>query len=757
MVKKLLLAFCCAFGFVSMTCSAQQDTLTPYQKKVLEINIKYYCKIYYNKPYSSLSLSEQEIVEFELLDQAKAKALIYLGLAAYATEHSGNAADQLVSDYENEINAAAKLKNKTDLERDEREAEQKAKEKRQEEIKGTDYGDVIRELSKAFSKWCEKGEFEKQDVWYQRLMQQSEKIFTNLCNKIIPVKANCCKGVSNDYTHTSGLLKYDSEEEVFLFSFDELVLKLAIPISNAEQFKTKMGDNCDNYSISLSSMQNLFSHCFFVSHKASNYKLVHYKIFPKEIVFYNLERTDIINGTNYKYQNDCCSFPNKYENYKWEKLQWQELPYNEEDSMKLLNQWGRTTITIPCCVRENVNPQLEIEDVIIYFDDLGFDFPYMNGSSYNYTKQKFNPGETMVKIRAEEEKRQQKIKEEQEIRRKNDSIFNAANNKLQNEIADYHSLLKRTPYNYKENSLSLSIPKFLIGENQRLTDTLKILIDSVNILRSQLLERYKKDSLEFRQMSQSLQDKIDEANVQFLQYPYNVQKRTLKDSLSVSLFGKTEELAKELHAKVDALPKMQEQAEKEVYEKLIAEDPQRFTEIYFTQNPSKKQEADKSYIECRCKYKERLAFDMAFIHDTLTDCDCREKEYQIVSEFFHSREDFDQMYSQEELTYKIRLNKLKSMMADKKAIEETLFNSKQLNFKKSMLTSNEELKSVVNRINEHKGKYYYADVIDAVFKLNDKLAKEWEKNGTYFKSKAEMFEYWIGEEYDKVLKARKKE
>ena len=42
MVKKLLLAFCCAFTLVSMTCSAQQDEFTPYQKKVLEINIKYY-------------------------------------------------------------------------------------------------------------------------------------------------------------------------------------------------------------------------------------------------------------------------------------------------------------------------------------------------------------------------------------------------------------------------------------------------------------------------------------------------------------------------------------------------------------------------------------------------------------------------------------------------------------------------------------------------------------------------------------------
>lgn len=331
------------------------------------------------------------------------------------------------------------------------------------------------------------------------------------------------------------------------------------------------------------------------------------------------------------------------------------------------------------------------------------------------------------------------------------------NDTLQQAVNDYNALLKHYPYNYNENLISYSLSSDLPNDDLFLRDTLHTLLQVISDKKAQLKERYKKDSLEFRQMSQSLQDKIDEANVQFLQYPYNFQKCTLKDSLSISLFGKTEELAKELHAKVDALPKMQEQAEKEVYEKLIAEDPQRFTEIYFTQNPSKKQEADKSYIECRCKYKERLAFDMAFIHDTLTDCDCREKEYQIVSEFFHSREDFDQMYSQEELTYKIRLNKLKSMMADKKAIEETLFNSKQLNFKKSMLTSNEELKSVVNRINEHKGKYYYADVIDVVFKHNDKLTKEWEKNGKYFKSKAEMFEYWISEEYDKVLKARKKE
>ena len=668
-----------------MTCSAQQDVLTPYQKKVLEINIKYYCKIYYNKPFSSLSLPEQEIVEFELLDQAKAKALIYLGLAAYATEHSAKVADQLATNYENEIKAAKKLKNNVDLERERKEA-----------MRGKDMGHVYDDIKSSFEKWSRKGEFEKEIEHEDRLKTKSEEKFISCCNNVM------ASFISNYAANAEFVLgRYDSEKETFSVEIGNWDLSLPIQFSQAETFKKTMTD------------QVLFNKSIHIRKDPGNFYCVNNSIYPKEMFFSYNEQIDYVTV--------------KYE------------------------------ATIPWCVRENINQKYEIQDVIFYFDDLGLENHFMNGSSYNYTRQQFTPGETMVKIRAEEEKRQKKIKEEQEIRRKNDSIFNAANNKLQNEIADYHSLLKRTPYNYKENSLSLSIPKFLIGENQRLTDTLKILIDSVNILMSQLEERYKKDSLEFRQMSQSLQDKIDEANVQFLQYPYNVQKRTLKDSLSISLFGKTEELAKELHAKVDALPKMQEQAEKEVYEKLIAEDPQRFTEIYFTQNPSKKQEADKLYIECRCKYKERLAFDMAFIHDTLTDCDCREKEYQIVSEFFHSREDFDQMYSQEELTYKIRLNKLKSMMADKKAIEETLFNSKQLNFKKSMLTSNEELKSVVNRINEHKGKYYYADVIDVVFKHNDKLTKEWEKNGRYFKSKAEMFEYWISEEYDKVLKARKKE
>ncbi len=331
------------------------------------------------------------------------------------------------------------------------------------------------------------------------------------------------------------------------------------------------------------------------------------------------------------------------------------------------------------------------------------------------------------------------------------------NDTLQQAVNEYNTLLKQYPYNYNENRIAYTLSSELPNDEVFLRDTLHTLLKIISEKTAQLVERYKKDSLEFKQMSQSLQGKINEANAQLLNYPYNLQKRTLKDSLSINLFGKTEELTNELRMKTANLPKMQEQVEKEVYEKLILDDPQRFTEIYFTQNPSKKQEADKSYIECRCKYKERLVFDMAFIHNTLTDCDCREKEYQIVSEFFHSREDFDQMFNQEESAYNMELNNLKSMMADKKAIEEILFNSKQLNFKKSMLTSNEDLKSVVNRINEHKGKYYYADVIDAVFKLNDKLAKEWEKNGTYFKSKAEMFEYWISEEYDKVLKARKKE
>lgn len=329
------------------------------------------------------------------------------------------------------------------------------------------------------------------------------------------------------------------------------------------------------------------------------------------------------------------------------------------------------------------------------------------------------------------------------------------NDTLQQFVNEYNSVLKQYPYDYNSNSISYSFSTDLLGREDILSDSLQVLIEMISKKKTQLQERYQKDSLEFWQFNEILQEKIKEANIHFLKYPYNLQKRTLKDSLSISLFGITEELNKELDRKVTALPKMQEQAEKEVYVETKKNNPQIFVEIFFAQDPLQKQLAEKEYVECRCKYDERLAFYMAFIDHTLLDCNCRETEYKAISYLYHSREEFDQSYSQEESEYNQEVKDRKTMMEDKKVIDEILYNNKKWNFKKASSSSKEELKSIVERINKHKGKYYYSDIIDLIFTLDSKLAKEWEKNGSYFKSKVEMYENWIGDDYNKVLKSKK--
>lgn len=337
------------------------------------------------------------------------------------------------------------------------------------------------------------------------------------------------------------------------------------------------------------------------------------------------------------------------------------------------------------------------------------------------------------------------------------SKTNLYNDTLQQAVNEYNALLKKFPYNYNENKIAFVLSSSLPDDEGFLRDTLHSLLDTISAKRARLVAQYKKDSLEFQQLNNSYQEKIDEANIQFLKYPYNLQKRTLKDSLSISLFGKTEELTKQLRTKVAALPQMQEHAEKEVYAETKKNNPQRFTEIYFAQNPTAKQKADSTFLECRCGYDCRLTFDMDFINNALPECNCREKKYQALKTLYHSREEFDQSYNQEESAFESEVTDRKKMWKEIKKMEEMLSNWKQLNTKKALSSTKTEIMDILNRVKQHQGSYYYDDAIDVIFAYDEKLSKEWFKNGSYFKSRIEMYEYWIGEEYDKVLKARKKE
>lgn len=337
------------------------------------------------------------------------------------------------------------------------------------------------------------------------------------------------------------------------------------------------------------------------------------------------------------------------------------------------------------------------------------------------------------------------------------SKYTLYNDTLQHAVNNYNFLLKRYPYDYQEKSLSYTLPQELSEQENLLHDTLQILLIEIREKTEQLIAQYKKDSLEYQQENNLYQKKVDEVNQDLLAYPYNLDKRIISDSLPMNLFGKSEDLIEEMKRRIRALPEKQQQIEQEVYVETRTNQPQRFVSIFFSLPFNNKSEADSLYIECRCNFADRLAFDLAYIDKSVTSCNCRQAKYDEVGSLFHSREEFDQSYNQQEAEFNLEIADRKTKMIAKNNIRITLQNSKQLNFKKALSTSNEELKSLVNKINYLKGKYYYDDAIELVYIYNDRLMKEWEKNGTYFKSKTEMYEYYIGEDYDKVLKQRKKE
>ena len=401
---------------------------------------------------------------------------------------------------------------------------------------------------------------------------------------------------------------------------------------------------------------------------------------------------------------------------------WKEYPQHEKDNPTLHMFWNGSNL---------------INELKIIYGDLSYDLEDLQKVS-NIT---VNP---IVPVEIAEQNRRM-------------AVFSNYNDTLQQAVNDYNLILKKYPYDYSENSIDYTLSFELSDNETALRDTLHSLIQTIEERRIELQTRYRKDSLEFLQLNNSLQERIDEANQRLLEYPYNLKKRVLKDSLSITLFGKAEELTSQLHTKVGMLQNMVEQTQKEVYDEIKKNNPQRFVEIYFSVEPNKRKIADSAYVECRCQYNNRLSFDMAFIDSKLQICDCRDKEYQEKSYLYHNKEEFNQSYNQEEMLYIKEVEERKKMMDDKKMIEEILHKNKQWNLKRAEVSSNEDIKSLVDKISEHHGEYFYSDVIDMVFDLNEKLAKEWVKNGSYFKSKIEMYESWIGEEYDKLLKTKKKE
>lgn len=494
--------------------------------------------------------------------------------------------------------------NKADKERLEKYADKKSQEIKQEEemlrqmaedsnkhileaVEKKYYNEILKDLRDSVYQWQEKDEFEKTEDWITRLNKYSSEVFANYCNnKLSAIIAAPYERSAiivsqyyydyykhNDYQSVSPIIignpyeirlsEYDADKELFilaiffdvqvryehfytkyrtwdnkyfidsdwkdtaLYSFEHF-FKLKKSISDAKLFKSKMETKV-GIGIEYMLKNYFYNYCICVPLEPSNYCFYHHRPIPKIIEFYDFEIDNLLVIRHFDY----------YEDIEWTP----KYRLNKLDSIKRLNPWGAPKYVIN--VLENIDTN-EIEDIIIYFDDLGIENPYLKGSYYNYTKQKFYQNPETAKLIAEEEARLQKIKAEQEQKRINDSIFQQADSILQSAIEDYHRYLKQLPYDTIENRIALSLPDSLNGKNQKLSETLNWLLDTVQSKKAEIATRYTNDSIIFSKYNDKLHKLTETANARLLAYPYNLQQRTITDELPINLFGKEEELEKAL-------------------------------------------------------------------------------------------------------------------------------------------------------------------------------------------------------------------
>lgn len=208
---------------------AQNQTQTTYEKKVLEIKVKYLSILNYGYE-KTLTVPEQFQIESLIKDKSEEQEATVLAnlLMNYAMTHSEAEIDNLSKRFQNEMKNAEKLKTNVDLKRE--------KEK-------TDRGSIQKNIKSAFLNWNQKGEFEKQADYEVRLQKQSQNKFTEICVEEIKKKISSFR--SSDLS--MNLLTYDSEKEVFptLFKFKkrEWTTNQKISIDKAQNFKEKEWQN----------------------------------------------------------------------------------------------------------------------------------------------------------------------------------------------------------------------------------------------------------------------------------------------------------------------------------------------------------------------------------------------------------------------------------------------------------------------------------------------------------------------------------
>lgn len=267
----------------------------------------------------------------------------------------------------------------------------------------------------------------------------------------------------------------------------------------------------------------------------------------------------------------------------------------------------------------------------------------------------------------------------------------------------------------------------------------------------------KKDKQHLSELNEQLDLQFNSYNNRLSENPYNIFNKTMKQYTKIE---KIENMNEIYEQQVSAMKSEFNDLNNNFEKNLKSQNFEKFIVVYYSINTAKKQEADKTYLEYRCHYSNRIEFDKDFIDNKLSEGNCRELKYAESSDLFTSKEEFDKFYNlgedviQKEIKTRI-LKKEEEAILLKIKSNSTII--EKLDFKDAKVNPDDaNAKEYFQMANNNIEKPYYSKVIDSLIEINKRLQKEWSKRGNLFSNKIEFFEAFTSGDYKNILKEKKK-
>lgn len=218
-----------------------------------------------------------------------------------------------------------------------------------------------------------------------------------------------------------------------------------------------------------------------------------------------------------------------------------------------------------------------------------------------------------------------------------------------------------------------------------------------------------------------------------------------------------------------------------VKEYLRHNDPKKYVEAYFEEQPDSATFLQQEWIEYQCRYEYQNIdqFVIAYLEGKLDTSkrDCREKAWNKYSKYYDNKDAFDDDFSKgkEEFQNKMLLyagleDKIEEI---KRYLNTNIENSADKIPVAGLFTSATKKVSTLNLQggNESNNKYVQAiarvynqlspypnfqeKAANIIITESEKTQKEYDKNGSLFSSKAEFVTAYFNSEYKKILKSKK--